>query len=101
MINFDDFDIEEMKDDSKVVKDTRPDLYKFLTDNNMLDAWINNIKNDESRYSIDTHNDISYFLNNEPPNRYISGAFSWGHSDEGHRPWEILNNKWMIYKKLW
>ena len=96
MINFDDFDIEEVKQERSVtiLKNVSPDFYDFLVNNNALD-WIHNLENETSFFRLDTHNDVSYFLKNRNKSGYISRAFTWENTTEGWNFWNNLNREWI------
>lgn len=105
MVNFDEFDIEEVKQGKGItaLKNISPDFYDFLISYNSSQEWVKNLENDKSPLvELDTHNDVLYFLKNNGRYRYISNAFHWQNTPEGWYFWNRLNKIWILlvrYKK--
>lgn len=47
-------------------------------------------------------NDVLEFMQTTPPTMWLSSAFTWADTDEGHYFWENISNKWkyFFYSKL-
>ena len=65
----------------------------FLEENNCKDKYF---KNNKSRYAFEKY---ELLLKSESYDNLIIDSFSWISSQEGHKYWEELNDKWVrIYK---
>ena len=83
MINFNKFDIEE--------KQTLSDkeLSDFLHYHNAYDNYIKNV--------IEYGRDVKYFIEHTGKSSYISAAFTWESTPQGHDYWSDINKIWIDY----
>lgn len=75
-------------------------FYKFLEENNALMAWENNFLNGQAKGRTNRTR-AEFFakeLNSEHTTLigrlFITGAFIWKYTPEGHHYWAVLDAKW-------
>ena len=66
------------------------DFYNFLVDNDVLDTYLYNFKNDKHQ------KDFKKFINQVRDTHLIDAAFTWSQTPEGNNYWYELNIKWKI-----
>ena len=71
------------------------EFYKFLLNNNLLDKYLYNFRNNKSPMLFGCKDtDIWYVLDNKLSTTFIFDAFSWSDSPEGYSFWERINDEW-------
>lgn len=67
-------------------------FFQFLLEHHCAESFYNNV--------IADGQDFTQFLSVISPSDYISSAFTWAETDEGHRYWRELAIKWrqVIYE---
>ena len=93
-IDFSDIDTEE----TRLL--TNKNFVTFLKDNNIYDKFINNLQQEivHSRgYYGNEWSSIETFCDDVDVGRYISDAFYWGSTPEGHRFWDRYDYIWYKY----
>jgi hypothetical protein len=73
---------------------------KFLVENHVLGTFTTNIENDEN-YFRKEYGFISLkdFLEKRSKEDFLSFAFDWSKTKEGHIFWQDLDTKWLRYAR--
>lgn len=74
------------------------EFIKFLKNKNAYEQFIGNLKNG-TFCSIHKTATINDFCKYKPYLSYISGAFTWASTKEGHYYWRSLSDNWKNYMK--
>ena len=74
------------------------DFFNFLSANNALAQYLNALHKNRA----DDPQISKFFLESAPPENWLSGAFSWVTTPQGHEYWKELSNKWraVLYDDL-
>lgn len=66
---------------------------RFLENNKIFDIFCNNLKADASE-------DLDCLFGRTTAPGFISGAFYWYKTPQGHDYWQSINDKWLYYYEL-
>ena len=84
MINFNEFDTEEKQ---RIIPDK--EFKDFLRKHNVYDSYIIN--------TIERGKDVKSFIESTRKISYISAAFTWNDTPQGHSYWNNINTQWHIF----
>lgn len=73
---------------------------RFLKEKGIYKLFVKNYYNEKNTSPYFTKKrDIRFFLENKQTFYYVSGAFEWGDTEEGHNFWWEISDEWRLVRR--
>ena len=73
---------------------------RFLKEKGIYKLFVNNFYHEKETSPYFTkRRDISFYLENKQSFFYVSGAFEWEDTEEGHNFWWAISDEWSIVRR--